>query len=1213
MTLEELPDYPILKQLSKSLWKTGNTQGAAIMVGAGFSCNAELLSPTAKNPPLWRDFEYAMKDELPEMESSDPLAIAEAYEALFGRPELDGLIRKMVPDEQWEPGDLHRRLLDLPWNDALTTNWDTLLERARQGMYSQRYYDVVNVQEDIARTRSPRIVKLHGSLPSHTPFIFTTKDYENYPKKSSAFINLVRQVLLENDLCLIGFSGDDPNFIGWVKWVQQELGPSARRIFLIGNLNLSKKERGKFKKNNIIPVDLAPLFTKNQAVSDPYFESSKVFLEFLERSKPKPSYEWPDEALYKELQINPVTQDDRGHPTSRSCEAFRDPAISVSLIREKLPLFQKLHASYPAWIVCPTEIRRKIINLTRDTFSGFDKSIELLSRKEAGQVLYEVAWAHDISYRPIDTCTKELMTKAIEGELSNDLTLDQRRYIVITLLKSSRESDDPEASFVKWSDWLEANGDDESRALASLERCLRARDRLDYGTLQKEVNNLQGHDPIWKVRRAGFFAELGDIDESSKLIREATFELTGRQAKDRTSIWIISRLAWAAMLSRTLRWNNNDESENAKKSVYETSNWSSEFKEFRSDPFDLMENLENKIDENLLKLQQNKKPISAKFDPGRFDNDANTIRFVGPDHHSEVYQLHRMLDEMAIPISLGMVGITNTRIQKTLFFSAWDTLGGCLKNIRILFAAKDKDWDEHLSRTNIALIDEKLIPEIVGHLENVILFFEASLKKDRTKRNVSLSSHLKAALEFLSRFACRMSLKKAEATFEQACKYIANDTFQDWRLFDSLENLVTRSLSAMPQLARNKHAITLISLPFAIENGYENHLRWPEPINHETFKNANRDFTDQIWIKRIYEIIQLIDSESNSPNTRNSAILRLFYLMQVGLLSEDEKQQFVTAIWKNKGSTDLFPKSNLYPHAYLDLPSSEDQNIQQLLNRYCDFSSDKRPMPEQLYVIRGAATNKKKPHLPSLEKAKSMLNFLLALSPLTQSERDRDLYNSDSELFLSMSGTLANAILPVFSPESWPPEFTTKLLDWLDNESSPSAIEVLPELVRLDPTTSAASQTKIRRGLVKQNKHAVQASLHAIGQWIETDAADFPPLPYSFVRGVIGNVGSLRYPLLHQAIYTAQLLVKKSLVEAEEIEILLCALEDLETYTAYSTWNQDHEETCSLSFVRMNSIRLAKELIEHGYGNEQCQRWLGIAASDPLPEVRHVLEDTDYD
>ncbi len=223
--LPGLDSLPLLRSLARSLWGETELRGAALMIGAGFSRNASLPSHDSRSLPLWRDLEAEMRAELGRggtPHRSAP-ALASQYEETFGRPRLEGLIRRLVPDASWEPGDLQRRLLALPWTEVLTTNYDTLLERASEQIVDP-VYETVLTPTDLARTRSPRVVKLHGSLPSHTPFIVTEGDYRTYADNFGPFVNLARHVLLENDVCMLGFSGDDPNFRAWVDWVQAEIG-----------------------------------------------------------------------------------------------------------------------------------------------------------------------------------------------------------------------------------------------------------------------------------------------------------------------------------------------------------------------------------------------------------------------------------------------------------------------------------------------------------------------------------------------------------------------------------------------------------------------------------------------------------------------------------------------------------------------------------------------------------------------------------------------------------------------------------------------------------------------------------------------------------------------------------------------------------------------------------------------------------------------------
>ena len=260
------PDQTHINQVREALHRrTGN--GASVMVGSGFSRNAERISITAKEMPTWQDLvDHFYNSLYPQDKAScnqenprpatDNTRIAQEYDAAFGRSALHDTLRRLIPNEGYKPGKYHERLLKLPWRDVFTTNWDTLLERGRAQVPEQDYRVVRNMGE-IPMSRQPRIVKLHGSFPSDFPLIVTEEDYRTYPKKFASFVNTVQQAMMETVFLLIGFSGDDPNFLKWSGWIRDNLGPSAPKIYLAGWLKLSTHRRHMLQMYNVVPIDLA--------------------------------------------------------------------------------------------------------------------------------------------------------------------------------------------------------------------------------------------------------------------------------------------------------------------------------------------------------------------------------------------------------------------------------------------------------------------------------------------------------------------------------------------------------------------------------------------------------------------------------------------------------------------------------------------------------------------------------------------------------------------------------------------------------------------------------------------------------------------------------------------------------------------------------------------------------------------------------------------
>jgi len=267
--METFQDQSHIDQVRDSLWANYGS-GASVMVGSGFSKNALKVGPGSNSLPLWPEVAYEIYRRLyPECSEADQekadaaktaahhiLSLAQEYKTAFERANLHQLLQQLIRDDDFQPGEMHLRLLKLPWRDIFTTNWDTLLERTRPKV-KDRPYSVVRDIDEIPLARRPRIVKLHGSFPAQFPLIITEEDYRTYPTKFAPFVNTVQQAMMETVFCLIGFSGNDPNFLSWSGWVRDNLGDSAPRIYLAGWLGLSHHKRTMLVSRGVVPIDLA--------------------------------------------------------------------------------------------------------------------------------------------------------------------------------------------------------------------------------------------------------------------------------------------------------------------------------------------------------------------------------------------------------------------------------------------------------------------------------------------------------------------------------------------------------------------------------------------------------------------------------------------------------------------------------------------------------------------------------------------------------------------------------------------------------------------------------------------------------------------------------------------------------------------------------------------------------------------------------------------
>lgn len=384
MNAEVLPDQNHIDQIRERLWCGREIGQAAVMVGAGFSRNAEKISSSIPAFPLWKQLaEQIYKRLYSRSNNSYPnhreiataglgaLKLASEYELLFGRQSLDNLVIETIPDNQYLPAKLHKLLLSLPWSDVFTTNYDTLIERTTPFIHDRKY-DIVLTYSDIPGRMKPRIVKLHGSFPSHRPFILTEEDYRTYPIKFAPFVNMVQQSIMENAFCLVGFSGEDPNFLNWIGWVRDNLGESTSPIYLCGLLRLSNLQRQFLTSRNIITIDLSPLFPE---LDYPDFNirhaiALEWFLLNLIKGAPTNIMDWPAPPRSPSLDIWKPSDDLPALPSDDLPEftlgkiqpdlfdGLNLRSLRVEELRQLSQNWSKCREHYPGWVVCPRTNRK---------------------------------------------------------------------------------------------------------------------------------------------------------------------------------------------------------------------------------------------------------------------------------------------------------------------------------------------------------------------------------------------------------------------------------------------------------------------------------------------------------------------------------------------------------------------------------------------------------------------------------------------------------------------------------------------------------------------------------------------------------------------------------------------------------------------------------------------------------------------------------------
>ncbi|MDR6677806.1 SIR2 family NAD-dependent protein deacylase [Pseudomonas oryzihabitans] len=550
-----------LESIKRAL-ENGN---AAVMVGAGFSKNAEggdqlkLWNEVAKE--LWLALNPDSRDK-EEFSSTLVTQLGDQYAQVFSLPALEDLLKRLIPDDKVKPGELHGRLLELPWSEIFTTNYDTLIERAAEETIGQSHY-TVTCREDIPQSKilkRRRIVKLHGSFPSQRPFIFTEEQYRTYPSKFAPFVNLVRQSMLENIFCLIGFSGDDPNFLQWIGWVRDMLDQHSLPIYLFTGSPLSIGQRKLLEARKITPV-LLPTGLEGEKTE--YKERYRILFEALSGSIYKSNASWIEDLKLN----NATTLEDNQNPDN---------------LIENLESIFRLRDNYPGWLIAPKEVRSKLISKFRHSSFGFDDPEiykKLLNRDPhiCIAALAAYTWVQDKSLQPLN----DLIAKTALDALKITTSLDEEsvsapdRSILKTLNSATSSGflkiwKEVAIGVLRWAREEQERiifGDLKTLIKASLPHNIDAYDEIIYETIlyalyEGERDRARSDLYSWRpsstdsymeVRKGALLAELGDIDNGLRACVVGLQKLRRNQRINPDSPKLLSEESWAGLIIKNIR------------------------------------------------------------------------------------------------------------------------------------------------------------------------------------------------------------------------------------------------------------------------------------------------------------------------------------------------------------------------------------------------------------------------------------------------------------------------------------------------------------------------------------------------------------------------------------------------------------------------------------------------------------------------------------
>lgn len=1162
-----LPDFPAFEAFARALWQNE----AAVMVGAGFSrvCSREKNSPV---PPLWGDFKTEMAAALgySEGKSPDALRLAQEYQTLHGDSGLDQLIRRLIADDQWEPGPLHKQLLELPWRDVLTTNWDTLLERTKP-QTPDRIYSCVRTVQDIAHRAQPRIVKLHGSLPSFKPFIFTEDDYRTYPVRFAPFVNLAQQVMLEHDLCLIGFSGIDPNFLAWSGWARDTLSISARRIRLVGVLNLSPVSRSLLERRNVTPIDLAPV-VRDLHRDEQHEKALEVFFAALSASRPPSPYTW-------DLDSNRFSGSAVGKENDKPTHA----EVAKAWAEEK--------STYPGWIIGPSRETNQL-RYSSPTLRDTDEPAESYLR-----FAQERIWRHRIAGIWLNLYDMKLADTHFEtAKLS--LRKSERIELCASIAAEWRRHQ-------KWDEWalwmgrLEEVGGDDAALYHAYESGQRALLNWDDDAVLKAASALKSNEPIWLMRRAGLMATIFRQREAAEMYEAALRSIRQKLLSDPKSAWLISLEAWAALFHRAsysalndVRFSSpKDESEQTRMRYFAA----------KADPWNTITRLEKLASERIERDQKDSEQWKLSFKSGQF-SAGGTTRLMADDE-CPFYGLLELMERTGAPETISWTNVFSTRLE-TAYRAITDRDENDLLTFFARYRGSDKkilDWT--MSRMQVAQLSDRAVEHFLSVIPQRVDRF-ARLRDNGDSEGAE--NHLEFLLNLLARIVVRAPTTRALQIFEWIIDLLQSSVSR-FRIYSACGAVLECAVEAMGSNDRQKAMGLALHVKTPTEAGARiNDKEWPEVFDVFFKEDAQIFSINHLNAARVDSLIALV--KDGSELDRGRALKRLHTLHNASKLTADQSSRLAEAIWARCPEGGWPCDRQLHPWIFLELPGNRRAEAL-FLEKIVGGVASGNVTYELLINLRLGLEIIQADILKSI--LVSCVKTCVFWKPNSADERSpivRALSFDDwreEAAGREIGVALAQSLLPRLEAADLPKDVADQLQAPAGLPNIPSSTAIAFQVARLWPGLQSQAFAQIRSAVASRDPLRVYHAYDAVMQFIQC-ASPETSLPREIKDILLHACEQRTQPGLSYTLKLLTKLLKKNNLNDTDVARLAGSLPNILEEYRYDQRNLEVPSMAELPSVRKEVHRLSTMLIH------SCPELGDLKAeldSDPLPEVRFLTDE----
>ena len=1043
---------------------------------------------------------------------------------------------------------------------------------------------------------------------------------------------------MERVVLLLGFSGDDQNFLHWLGWVRDHLGPAAPSLYLGGFLNLSRPRRRLLEDRGVTPIDLANHPMAHTWAPHCHLRAIEWILKVLALGEPY-SRHWPTPRPVKEpinSQLEPILF---VHSTCPKEESFKLPTDSCptkrqAVVTDVIHSWAHNRSCYPEWVVLPF---RRADKLARNTDLWTDLVINCAATwtpVESLNAISELAWRYDLLMFPyssdlIDSIEKTI--KAIDDDVlpnyagsasDRENIVERRAALLLSLLTEARFSFQP-TRFSRATELLKYHWPVSTNA----QNRFRHEEGLwflavqDFELLAERMTSwdVQNFDPIWAFRKAALLADLGQYTTAIDLAQRALSQLE-RDASRNTNVRNMSRLSWA------LHWRMGTETAKWWESRFSWpldhlpifDKWSL-FSRYNCDAYSEWKQFEGAV-----------KSVRSPTPSGSLFPRPYTIQELRPDEYERyrcARRAVRMVELTGLPSRIRGITMASTVLEKCAL--AMSDLG-VQHSLPIVNRAGSSRLDTLLSVVSsghVARLDSESATQVVQSLEKG-RDHHLNQPPEKSMDDAVLTKKVSANVEALAWCVPRAGNEKAEELFRWALAYGNRKRARRHRsLWRSVQRLWRESWLAMTPQRRQEMMVEVLSsstlehLPLQDYGDpaevalYADIPVGPDRGNNRAWSNCARSVAEALRL---------------GGEARRRAAIRLLAMVIRRVVPSTARVELGQALWRGTAldGSDMPDEITLADWKVLDLPEPE-AGAADLCFRRKWIQRDINGGPNAtLEATLAEVCNAWRTDLP--------WHRAIALSPEEQdwlwnfvhrwlSTRDRSRFGMDNPDPREIE--LIDGLAAIVSRREVPQHIVSALYGKIEKLKIPRQMlmsdsfhgneyRLIAAAAGLRTERSRQAEMLVRMGILSDEERVRESALDGLSWWlmeIEKPGVSIRAPSLSCVLDIGMTLGSQREGGMKGAVKGVIAVLNGSSEEYRKAVVPLakeglCRWWPVLQYCRADVGGTDWDKTVVQR--RVWCVRLARAMERSGHGeSDTVRKWLDAAKKDPMASVRYAAEE----